>query len=210
VTELPLLVSLTVTGYLLGSIPIANIVMHLFTKQDLRRLGTGNVTSTAVFICAGRLPGAMSLLGEVSKTFLILFVAHLVVNELWAYLVILVATAAGQIWSIWLKGAGGRGQTIFVTGFLALCPIPFLLAALVFLLLFFATKRLHLSNQVFHLVTPFALTLANVFNPAMFGLGEHSWGYSVVGAMFAGLFFLKHRRESDDIIKSRAWGAYSR
>lgn len=208
-TVLPL-IGIVAIGYLLGSIPTAYIVMYLSKKQDLRKLGTGNVTSTAVIIHGGKLPGALSLLGEIFKTLLCLFIAYLLVNELWAYLVMLVAAAVGEIWSIWLKGAGGRGQTIFVIGFLVLCPIPFLLAGLCFLLAFFTTKRLHLSNQIFHFVTPIMLMLANLFNPAMFGLGQHSWGYAVAGAVLCAIFVMKHRPETDDIIQSQAWGTYSR
>ena len=208
-TVLPI-IGIVAIGYLLGSIPTAYIIMYLSKKQDLRKLGTGNVTSTAVVIHAGKLPGALSLLGEIFKTLLCLFIAYLLVNELWAYLVMLVAAAVGEIWSIWLKGAGGRGQTIFVTGFLVLCPIPFLLAGLCFLLAFFTTKRLHLSNQIFHFVTPIMLMLANLFNPAMFGLGQHSWGYAVAGAVLCAIFVMKHRPETDDIIQSQAWGTYSR
>lgn len=203
-------IGIATVGYLLGSIPTAYIVMHLFTKRDLRRLGTGNVTSTAVIIHGGKLPGSLSILGEVLKTFLCLFVAYLLVNELWAYLVMLVFAAVGEIWSIWLKGAGGRGQTIFVTGFLVLCPIPFLLAGLCFLIAFFTTKRLHLSNQIFHFITPIMLMLANLFNPAMFGLGRHSWGYAAAGAVLCAIFFIKHRPETDDIIQAQAWGACGR
>ncbi|MBA7703248.1 Glycerol-3-phosphate acyltransferase [subsurface metagenome] len=208
-TVLPI-IGIVAIGYLLGSIPTAYIVMYLSKKQDLRKLGTGNVTSTAVVIHGGKLPGALSLLGEIFKTLLCLFIAYLLVNELWAYLVMLVAAAVGEIWSIWLKGAGGRGQTIFVIGFLVLCPIPFLLAGLCFLLAFFTTKRLHLSNQIFHFVTPIMLMLANLFNPAMFGLGQHSWGYAVAGAVLCAIFVMKHRPETDDIIQSQAWGTYSR
>lgn len=203
-------IGIVAIGYLLGSIPTAYIVMYFSKKQDLRKLGTGNVTSTAVIIHGGKLFGALSLLGEILKTFLCLFIAYLLVNELWAYLAVLISAAVGEIWSIWLKGAGGRGQTIFVTGFLVLCPIPFALAGLCFLLVLFTTKRLNLSNQVFHLVTPAMLMLANLFNPAMFGLGEHSWGYAVTGAVLCAIFLIKHRTETDDIIQSQAWGPYSR
>jgi glycerol-3-phosphate acyltransferase PlsY len=42
-------ISILAIGYLLSIIPTANIVMHLFKKQDLQKLGTGNVTSTAGF-----------------------------------------------------------------------------------------------------------------------------------------------------------------
>jgi glycerol-3-phosphate acyltransferase PlsY len=208
-TILLLVIGIIAIGYILGSIPTAYIIMRLFKKRDLRRLGTGNVTSTAVIIHGGKLPGILSLLGEIFKTFLCLFIAYLLVGELWAYLIILVSASVGEVWSIWLKGAGGRGQTIFVTGFLVLCPIPFLLAGLCFLIAFFTTKRFLLSNQIFHLIAPIMLMLANLFNPAIFGLGEHSWGYAIAGAILCGIFFIKHRPETDDIIQSQAWGPYS-
>ena len=136
--------------------------------------------------------------------------ANLLADQLWAYLVMLVSAVVGQIWSVWLKGAGGRGQTMFVTGFLVLCPVPFLVAVLSFAGALFVTKRLNLSNQIFHLVSPLTLLLAIFINPLPFGLGYHSWGYAIVGLIFCGLFFLKHRTECDDIIQAQAWGNYSR
>jgi len=205
-----LALGIIVTGCVIGSIPTASIVMRLFTGRDIRSLGSGNITSTAVMIHGGRLPGTISLLGEILKTFLCLYIAYILVGALWAYLLMLVSAAVGQIWSIWLKGAGGRGQTIFITGFFVLCPIPFIFAALCFPLSLFITKRVYLSNQVFHVATPLALMLTNLFNPTILGLGEHSWGYAIVGAVFCALFFVKQPRESDDIIQAQAWGTYSR
>ena len=35
-------------GYIIGSIPTAQIMMRLFRKQDLRQVGTGSVTSMIV------------------------------------------------------------------------------------------------------------------------------------------------------------------
>jgi glycerol-3-phosphate acyltransferase PlsY len=205
-----LFVGIVAIGYLLGSIPTANIMMYLFKRRDLREVGTGNVTSTALFIHAGKLPGALSITGEILKTFLCIFIAYLLVGELWAYLVMLVSASVGEIWSIWLGGAGGKGQTIFATGLLILCPLPFLVSVLCFLLLLLATKRFFLSNQVWHLITPIILLLANVFNPAMFGLGEHSWGYAITSIALVTMFLVKNRTETDDIIQTQAWGTYSR
>jgi len=84
-----------------------------------------------------------------------------------------------------------------------------LLGALCFLLAFFTTKRFNLSNQTFHVVTPLTLMLANLFNPAMFGLGQHSWGYAITGTVLCAFFFIKHRVAADDIIQAQAWGTYS-
>jgi len=198
------------TGYLLGSIPTAHIIMRVFCKKDLREIGTGNITSTAVMLHGGRLPGSMSLIGEILKTFLCVFVAYLLVGELWAYLVMLVIASIGQIWSVWLKGKGGKGQTIFVTGFMVLCPLPFLISIGFMLMVFLASKRFLLSNQIWHLITPPIMLLAMLFNPAIFGLGEHSWGYAVTAAVLCSFFFLKNRAKNDDIVQSHAWGTYSR
>lgn len=209
-SAVPLAISTIAIGYLIGSIPTAYLMMHLFRKQDIRNFGTGNVTATAVMIHGGRLPGILSIVGEAFKTFLCLFIAYLLVGELWAYLLIFVAATVGEIWSIWLKWAGGRGQAIFVTGFLVLCPLPFLLGVLFFLLSIIITRRISLSNHIFHLAVPPMLMTANLFNPAIFGLGQHSWGYAVTGAVLCGIFFAKHRKATDDIIQAQAWGAYSR
>jgi acyl phosphate:glycerol-3-phosphate acyltransferase len=198
------------TGYLIGSVPTAHIVMRVSRKKDLREIGTGNVTSTAVMIHGGRFPGSISLIGEILKTFLCIFVAYLLVGELWAYLVMLVIASIGQIWSIWLKGKGGKGQTIFVTGFMVLCPLPFLISIGCMLVIFLISKRFLFSNQVWHIITPPLMLLALLFNPAMFGLGEHSWYYAFTAGVLCSFFFIKNQAANDDIVQSQAWGSYSR
>ena len=209
--DIALAFAIIAIGYLLGSIPTAQIVMRLFTKQDLRKVGTGNITSTAVMIHGGRLPGSLSLFGEILKTFICIAIAYYVSGgQLWAMLLMLVAASVGQIWSVWLKWAGGRGQTIFATGFIVLCPIPFLISVMFLGLILFTTKRFLFSNLIWHLIAPPMLLLALLFNPAMFELGEHSWGYAVTAAVLCAFFFIKNRPATDDIVHSHAWGAYSR
>jgi len=184
--------------------------MHVFRKRDLREIGTGNVTSTAVVLHGGRALGAVSLAGEIVKTFLCLLIAYYLVGQLWAYLVILVAASIGQIWCVWLGWNGGRGQTIFVTGFIVLCPVPFLIGVIIFGLTLLITKRFYFSNQLWHAITPLVLLLATLFNPALFGLGERSWAYSLASIALCAMFFVKNRTETDDIVQTQAWGSYSK
>ena len=198
------------SGYLIGSIPIAQIIMCIFRKGDLRQIGTGSVTSTAVMIHGGKILGAVSLICEILKTFLCLYIAYRIVDELWAYLLMMVIASIGQIWSVWLKGKGGKGQTILVTGFLVLCPIPFIVSILCMIVIFLITKRFFISNLIWHLIIPPVLLLAIFFNPAMFGLGEHSWGYALTAVIPSSFFFYKNRSANDDIVQSHAWGTYSR
>lgn len=206
------IVAVLAAGYLLGSIPTAHIVMRVFRKKDLSKIGTGNITSTAVMIHGGRIPGSISLAIEILKTFLCLYVAYLIAGELWAYLAMLVIASIGQIWSIWLKGKGGKGQTIYAAGFMVLCPLPFLISIGAMLLIFLVSKRFLLANQVWHIITPPIMLFALLFNPTIpiLNLGEHSWGYAVTAGVLCSFFFLKNQAANDDIVQSQAWGSYSR
>jgi acyl phosphate:glycerol-3-phosphate acyltransferase len=205
-----LVVAIIAIGYLIGSIPTANIVMRLFAKKDLRRVGTGNVTSTAVMIHAGKLPGILSLVGEALKTAGCLAIAGLLVGELWGYLLMMVTATIGQRWSVWLGWTGGQAQTIFAVGFMILCPVSMCLAGLAFGLTLLATRRFYLSNTIFHLAAPLCLLVAWFYNPALFGLGYESWGYALTCAVLCGIFLLKHQPDSDDIVQTEAWGGLSR
>jgi hypothetical protein len=44
----------------------------------------------------------------------------------------------------------------------------------------------------------------------MFGLGEHSWYYTVTTGVLCSFFFIKNQAANDDIVQSQAWGSYSR
>lgn len=202
--------AIAVIGYLIGSFPTANVVMHFFARQDLRRVGTGNVTSTAVMVHAGKLPGLVSLAGEVVKTVLCLAIAGVLVGDLWGYLLILVAASIGQIWSIWLGWTGGQAQTIWVVGFLVVCPVIMIASALTFAASMLTTRRFFLSNTLFHLAAPFWSLLAWFYNPNPFGLGYESWGYALTCSVLCGIFLVKHHHpESDDIVHAEAAGGYS-
>jgi glycerol-3-phosphate acyltransferase PlsY len=204
-----LVVAIIAIGYLIGSIPTANIMMRLFANKDLRHVGTGNVTSTAVMIHAGKLPGTLSLIGEILKTLLCLAIAGWLVGDLWAYLLIMIAASVGQTWSVWLGWTGGQAQTIFITGFLVLCPVATAVAALTFIGSLLITKRFYLSNTIFHLAAPLCLLLAWFFNPAPLGLGNHSWGYALTCAVLCGMFLMRHQADTDDVVQTEAWGGYS-
>ena len=93
---------LILIGYLVGSIPASYLAMRLFTGKDLRKLGTGNATLTAVFLHGGKRPGIVALLGEIAKAGVCVLVAHFMVGETWASMVILVTAVYGCSWSIWL------------------------------------------------------------------------------------------------------------
>ncbi len=73
---------LVVLGYLLGSCPWGYWLVRLFKREDIRRVGSGNIGATNVWRTYGRSLGAPVVLLDVLKGFVpallgVLFVSHL-------------------------------------------------------------------------------------------------------------------------------------
>ncbi len=179
-------------GYLIGSIPGSYLVMRLSSGKDLRRLGTGNATVTAVFIHGGRIPGIVSLVAEMAKAGICLIVADVLIGEVWASLTIIVAAVLGCNWSVWLRGSGGQGQTIGMVGLVILAPVAMLVVAAFYLVPLVVTRRYMLSNMLFHLVLPIVLWQM-----------QGSWQWGLAGFLIVAPFFLKQWLVGDDVVSTR-------
>jgi len=93
-------------GFLAGSVPFAQLGARSLHQVDLRDVGTGTVSGTALFQVAGFAPLAAFGILEVAK--------GAVGPWLAGDRPLLAAAAggaavAGHNWSPWLRGAGGRG-----------------------------------------------------------------------------------------------------
>lgn len=189
---------LALSGYLIGSVPSGFLSMRLFTGRDIRSLGTGSATVTAVMIHGGKRPGVVALVLEIIKTIICIVIAHYLVGEVWATLVILVAAVVGCNWSIWLKGSGGQGLTIGVFGLFLLNPLPILIMAVFYLLPMLITKRHVLSNRLFRLSLPVIL-----------GLWYGSWEWPLAGCLIVVPSFIKEWLFGDDVVDTRKTGGVS-
>lgn len=190
---------LVIGGYLIGSIPSAYLFARWLSHKNLLTLGTGNATATAALIHAGKLAGILGLIGEILKGLGCLYLAHALVGESWAYLLVLVSGIIGANWSIWLKGGGGRGQTMLVVGIAALVPLALPILAVCFGTALAITRRLYLSTHVFNLSLPLAL-----------GAAARSWMFAAAGAALTIAFLIKQRKENDDIVHLKKAGTLSR
>ena len=182
---------LAIVGYLIGSIPSGYLSMRLFTGKDIRTLGTGSATVTAAMIHGGKRPGILALLLEIFKGVICVVVAHYLVGESWAALVILVAAVFGCNWSVWLRGGGGQGLTIGISGLVLLNPLPILIMACFYLLPMVTTKRHLLSNRLFRLSLPIILV-------AWHG----SWEWFLAGCLIVIPSFIKGWLYGDDVVEA--------
>lgn len=95
------------TGYLAGSIPFSNIIARTVRGVDLRNVGTGTVSGSGLFYEAGLKPLLIGGILDVAKG----SVGPLLAGKDRPDLAAAAGGAAvvGHNWSIFLKGAGGRG-----------------------------------------------------------------------------------------------------
>ena len=101
-----------------GTIPFSNVAARRRADVDLRDVGTGTVSGTALYEVAGFGPLAVAGVCDVAKG----AVGPLLAGRDRPFLGAVAATAgvAGHNWSPWLRGAGGRGLSVALGAFLPL------------------------------------------------------------------------------------------
>jgi glycerol-3-phosphate acyltransferase PlsY len=145
---------LVLIGYVIGSIPSGYLAMRYFTGTDIRTYGTGSATVTAVAMHGGRRPATAAFLLEIGKAIACFYIAAHLVGEDWATMVILVAAVFGCSWSVWLRGNGGQGLTIGMSGLILRNVLPILIMSLFYLLPLAITKKHVVSNRIFRASLP--------------------------------------------------------
>ncbi|MBL7184451.1 MAG: glycerol-3-phosphate acyltransferase [Anaerolineae bacterium] len=179
---------LIAASYFIGSIPVAWLIARLVTGQDLRQMGSGNVGVMNTALSVARWAGLLVFLAEVAKGVLAVTLARSVVadGEIAIGLAVL-ATVVGTRWSIWLRGAGGRGNTVAMTALLIISWLTLASALALWLLARLLTGRSFTATRITFLLWPF-----------IFGLVTQSWWSVLFGAIFSLVFLSTHRPETDD------------
>ncbi|HET7436538.1 MAG TPA: glycerol-3-phosphate 1-O-acyltransferase PlsY [Thermoanaerobaculia bacterium] len=150
-------------AYLLGSIPFSFLVVRFVAKKDIRELGSRNVGATNVARTAGRFPGIIALLLDISKGYLAVALARAIVarpewpfaagpaawqsREMWIALAGLIAVLA-HMFPVWLHFHGGKGVATAAGVFLALDPLVLLAGMLVFAIVLLTSRFVSLASIV--------------------------------------------------------------
>src|SRR5574340_754264 len=120
-------------AYLLGAIPFGYLLVKWKTGADVRSSGSGNIGATNVLRTTGRGAGIDTLLLDIAKGFLAVWLAaRLTANDpVWMSAAAL-AVMAGHAFPVFLKFKGGKAVASFVGAFLYLAPLPLLAVLVVF------------------------------------------------------------------------------
>lgn len=174
-------------AYISGSIPFA----HLAGKAksvDLRKQGSGNLGATNVFRVLGWKIGVAVFLADAAKGALPVLLLPPRIDSsydsvLWA-IAVGVAAIAGHVRPAFLNfGKGGKGVATAAGVFVALAPVPTLVAFGVFVAVVLGTGYVSLASLCSAAVLPSLLAITNGGSSPLF----------VVSAIVATFVFWTHR-----------------
>ena len=99
-------VAVVAGAYMIGAIPFTNLFSRRLRRVDLRRVGSGTVSGTSLYRVAGFGPLAVAGGLDVAKGAL---AAALAGGRSGLGAPVAGAVVCGHMWSVFLRGAGGRG-----------------------------------------------------------------------------------------------------
>ncbi|MBN1621762.1 MAG: glycerol-3-phosphate 1-O-acyltransferase PlsY [Endomicrobiales bacterium] len=155
---------LIVISYLIGSLPTAYIITKIVKKSDIRNYGSGNPGATNVYRVVGPVAGIITFIIDFAKGYLPTFYAlnlfgqDKLIYSIAAGLFIIL----GHITMPLLKFRGGKGVATGTGIFLALMPIPTLIAVLTFILVLAITRYVSLSSIIASISLPISSWLIKI------------------------------------------------
>jgi glycerol-3-phosphate acyltransferase PlsY len=181
-------VLLSLAAFALGSFPTGIVVARL-RGVDLRAVGSGNIGATNVGRALGKGWAIFVLIVDAAKGYLPTLLATRRVPPL-AVAAVAMAAVLGHVFSIFLKGRGGKGVATSLGAALALAPAAAALSAAVYALVYLATRISSLGS----------LTSVLAFPAALAALGDRQPAHYLFAAAMAILIFARHK---DNIARLR-------
>ena len=196
--------SLALLAYMLGSIPFGVALTRLFTDIDLRTQGSGNIGATNVLRCAGIKLGLITLLLDISKGALPVYLTIVLLSPtqggaaVFPYLVAMCAFL-GHLYPIYFGlRKGGKGVATAWGCFLVLSPFSGLLLLLIFVLFVLVFKRVSLAS----------LTASLALSPTI-GFTDASLMGILISALMSLFIVFRHRKNIVRLIQGKEppiWG----
>lgn len=177
-------------GYLIGSISAAIIVCRLMRLPDPRSEGSGNPGATNVLRVGGKVPAAVTLLGDGAKGFIpVALVSATEVPLLWVGLTA-IGCVLGHLYPIFFQFKGGKGVATTIGAVFGLSW----LAGLLFIASWLALSLLFRISSLAALGTLVVL-------PMFIWITTRSIELMICSIVIAILVFWRHRSNIQRLIK---------
>jgi glycerol-3-phosphate acyltransferase PlsY len=190
---------LLLIAYLIGGIPFGYLFVKLKTGLDVRSLGSGNIGATNVLRTSGWAVGVLTLLLDIAKGFLAVFLMDRFGDSspFWLSATAL-AVMAGHAFPVFLKFHGGKAVATFIGAFLYLTPLPLLAALIVFVIAVAVSKHISLGSVL----------ACGTFPLAVFLILHPDWPV-LFAAIVAGAFIVYRHRANIERIREGSESVFS-
>jgi len=147
-------------AYVLGAIPFGYILVKWTTGRDVRSGGSGNIGATNVLRTTGRVAGIATLLLDIGKGYLAVWIAGRLSNQgVTAMCAATLAVMAGHAFPVFLHFKGGKAVASFVGAFLCLTPLALGAVLVVFVVVVAWTRYISMASVVSAATFPLAVWL---------------------------------------------------
>jgi glycerol-3-phosphate acyltransferase PlsY len=165
-------------GYLIGSVNFAVLVAKKH-GVDILKEGSGNPGATNVKRVLGKGPGNLVFALDALKGFVGAGLPHLLLRvgdtpaaadiHFTVCVAGFVGTLLGHCFSCFLKFKGGKGVASTIGGLLVLLPVPILIGAAIWGLVFLASRYVSLASIALGVSLPLSCWLLPLFTSVKFG-----------------------------------------
>ncbi len=184
-------------SYLLGSIPFGLILTKIFSKTDIRKIGSGNIGATNVLRTGNRFLATATLLLDVLKGYIAVILTIKYFPELIQLSCLIVFL--GHLFPIWLKFRGGKGVATYLGILFAVSPqlsFLFIFTWLVVSLIF----RYSSLSSMFSALTVFVVTLIKNTTLKTFGISsKFDQDITLMLFVFSILIIYTHRKNISNL-----------
>ena len=151
---------LLLAAYLLGAIPFGYVLVKWKTGADVRSAGSGNIGATNVLRTSGRAAGIATLLLDIAKGYLAVWIAGRLTAHDWLWMsASALAVMAGHAYPVFLRFKGGKAVASFVGAFLCLTPVALGATLVVFVAAVAWTRYISMGSIVAAATFPLAVWL---------------------------------------------------
>lgn len=193
-------------SYAIGSLPTAYLLVKWKTRQDVRKMGTGNVGALNSYEVTGsRFVGLAVLAIDLVKGTVSVLLARLLSDGSFTFLALsALGVVAGHCYPVWLSFRGGRGLASAAGAVLIVNWIFVLVWCTLWCVAYSLTKNVHKGNVSAIVLTPL---IAALLSQWMVGWGllkeEDTALFIVFGFVLCTLLFLRHLQPIKEILSGK-------
>ena len=185
-----------VACYIIGSVPFGLVVSKLIFKQDLRKLGSGNIGATNVLRNYGVQPFIAVMLLDMSKGIAAVAIGRAIGLGPTLSLLAGLASIIGHNWSVFLGFKGGKGIATSGGVIIAAYPWQVTVAALgMFVVVVLITRIMSVASLTGALAFPISTAIV------LRGDMAEYWPHLAVAVLACAFAIYKHRENIKRLLK---------